>query len=262
MLVDDSGIITVTIFGRSSIPRVGPVCVTRTLSVRATAGGGSAVTLNCTGLPSATESVTAVMVTEFAGGGGLMTVPGMTGPVMAGPVGAVDDAVTDTEAEAAGPTVYPSPSVTDAVIVPAGLVGAVGTVSIAAPDPGVDRDRRRQRLRRQLHLGMHKLHVHRQVRDRRRGGVHRVRYQLSCCHRVRISENRHRALRARLGSLRGHRSYRGRFGNLRPWRRTATSRKRERDYRDQHEQPVRQVRVRENASAKHLGRSDAVLGSV
>ena len=55
----------------------------------------------------------------------------MTGPVMTGPVGPVDDAITVTDAV---PTVYPSPSVTDAVIVPSGP-SAVGTVSIAASDP-------------------------------------------------------------------------------------------------------------------------------
>ena len=118
-----------------SVVRMGEVCVTLTLSSRSTAGAGAAVTLKSTGSPSTTESVTAVMVTEFAGGGGLMmTGSVMTGPVMAGPVGAVDDAVTVTEAEPAVPTLYPSPSVTDAVIVPSGLVGAVGTVRIAVPD--------------------------------------------------------------------------------------------------------------------------------
>ena len=133
MLGDNAGITTVTLLGRSSI-RVGPVCSISTFSSSSCAGGGVAVTVKRTESPSTTESVSAVMVTEFAGGGGLM----MTGPVMTGPVvepPPVDDAVTVTEAEPAGPTVYPSPSVTDAVIVPPGLVGAVGTVSIAASNP-------------------------------------------------------------------------------------------------------------------------------
>ena len=103
--VDDAGIIT--LLWRAPVVRGGTVGVTLTLSVRSSAGGGSAFTLNCTSSPSSTEGVTAVMVTEFAGGGGLMmTVPGMTGPVV--PVvepPSVGDAVTVTEAEAAGPTV-------------------------------------------------------------------------------------------------------------------------------------------------------------
>ena len=66
LLVVDAGI--VTLVGRESGVRVGPVSVTLTPSVRSSAGAGAAVTVKRTGLPSTTESVTALMITEFAGG--------------------------------------------------------------------------------------------------------------------------------------------------------------------------------------------------
>ena len=122
----DAGI--VTLVGRLPVVRRGPVSVTLAISVSGSVGAGSAVTRNCTGLPSTTDSVTAVMVTELACG--RIVVPG---PVRESP--SVDDSVTVTEAEPAGPTVYPSPSVTDAVIVPPGPV--------ASPRPARQRGRRR-----------------------------------------------------------------------------------------------------------------------
>ena len=133
MLVDDA--ITVTLLGRSSIPRVGPVCVTRTFSVRGLRRW------RCRRYPE-THRVALYHRVRHRGDGHRVcwrrgsddsSGDDRSGDGRSG--GAVDDAVTVTKAEAAGPTVYPSPSVTDAVIMPLGPVVAVGTVSIAASSP-------------------------------------------------------------------------------------------------------------------------------
>ena len=151
--------------------------------------------------------------------------------------------------EPAVPTLYPSPSVTDAVIVPSGLVGAVGTVRIAVPDSAS--------IVIVAVAGSSSasstpvfLYATCTVRSAIGAGEAFTVYDTGCPASTVSESARIVTVLSGWGASRGHsRSFHGRsrsrFGNLRRWRRTATSRKRERDERDQHEQPVRQIRARE-----------------